>query len=228
MRDAPGVLFRDRRDAGRQLAREGLARLHGKDVVVLGLPRGGVPVAAEVASALGAPLDVLVVRKLGLPFEPEIAMGAIGENDVRVIDDAVVTRAQVTREELAEVERRERAVLTARVARLRGRVARRSTCAGGSPSSSMTASPRVRPHGLRVRSPAGSEPPGSCWPCRSPRRRWSEHFPEADGLACARAPHTFQAVSRYYRDFTPTSEDEVVRLLDAARRQETRVADQLG
>ena len=72
------VVFADRVDAGRQLA-ERLEHLRGQDVVVLGLPRGGVPVAAEVAAALDAPLDVIVVRKLGVPFQPELAMGAIGE-----------------------------------------------------------------------------------------------------------------------------------------------------
>ena len=84
--------FSDRTAAGRQLA-ERLVHLRGPDVVVLGLPRGGVPVAFEVATALGAPLDVLVVRKLGVPFQPELAMGAIGEGGVRVLNDAVVRAA---------------------------------------------------------------------------------------------------------------------------------------
>jgi len=112
------IMFADRVDAGRQLAAR-LGYLHGQDVVVLGLPRGGVPVAFEVAEALDAPLDVIVVRKLGVPFQPELAMGAIGEGGVRVLDAEVLARAQVTEEELRTAERRERGLLEARVARLR-------------------------------------------------------------------------------------------------------------
>ena len=78
-------MFADRADAGRRLAAK-LGHLRGEPVVVLGLPRGGVPVAFEVARALGAPLDVIVVRKLGVPFQPELGMGAIGEDGVRVIN----------------------------------------------------------------------------------------------------------------------------------------------
>jgi putative phosphoribosyl transferase len=112
------VVFADRADAGRRLARE-LEAVRGQDVVVLGLPRGGVPVAFEVAAALGAPLDVIVVRKLGLPFRPELAMGAIGEGGVRVLDPDVLAAARITAAELATVERRERATLQTRVTRLR-------------------------------------------------------------------------------------------------------------
>src|SRR5665811_461140 len=112
------ITFADRVDAGRQLAAR-LGYLHGQDVVVLGLPRGGVPVAFEVAEALDAPLDVIVVRKLGVPFQPELAMGAIGEESVREFDDWVLAHAGVTEEELRTVERRERVQLEARVARLR-------------------------------------------------------------------------------------------------------------
>src|SRR5580700_6134168 len=99
-------MFTDRADAGRRLARK-LAPLQG-DVVVLGLPRGGVPVAFEVATELGAPLDVIVVRKLGLPTQPELAMGAIGEGGVRILNEAVVQRARVTAADLAAAEERER------------------------------------------------------------------------------------------------------------------------
>ncbi|HEX2288662.1 MAG TPA: phosphoribosyltransferase, partial [Pseudonocardiaceae bacterium] len=87
-------MFVDRVDAGRQLGRR-LQYLRGEDVVVLGLPRGGVPVAAEVALALGAPLDVIMVRKLGVPFQPELAMGAIGEGGVRILVPETVRRAGV-------------------------------------------------------------------------------------------------------------------------------------
>ena len=105
------VLFRNRVDAGRRLA-ERLGLVAG-DVVVVGLPRGGVPVAAEVARTLGAPLDVIVVRKLGVPSQPELAMGAVGEDGVRVIDDELVAEVGVSTDELRIIEERERAEVVA-------------------------------------------------------------------------------------------------------------------
>ena len=101
------VQFTDRADAGRQLAAD-LGFLRGSGAVVLGLPRGGVPVAFEVAAEIGAPLDVIVVRKLGLPTQPELAMGAIGEGGVRILNEAVVQRAWVTPADLAAAEETER------------------------------------------------------------------------------------------------------------------------
>jgi len=97
----------DRTDAGLALARS-VEHLRGADVVVLGLPRGGVPVAYEVAKALQAPLDVIVVRKLGVPYQPELAMGAIGEGGIRVSNDEVILRGGITAQEIAAVEERER------------------------------------------------------------------------------------------------------------------------
>ena len=108
------MLFIDRADAGRHLAQR-LRHLRGTDVVVLGLPRGGVPVAFEVAEELRAPLDVIVVRKLGVPFQPEYGFGAIGEGGARVIDDRVVRLTRLTGPEIAAVEARERARLDRRV-----------------------------------------------------------------------------------------------------------------
>jgi len=112
-------LFDDRVDAGRQLA-ECLKSLRGQDIVVLGLPRGGVPVAFEVAKALYAPLDVLVVRKLGVPFQPELAFGAIGEGGLRVINESVVQQADLSEEDMAVVEAEQRAELARRSERFRG------------------------------------------------------------------------------------------------------------
>lgn len=112
-------VFVDRGDAGRRLGQR-LHHLRGGDLVVLGLPRGGVRVAAEVAVALGAPLDVIVVRKLGVPSQPELAMGAVGEGGVRVLVPETVWRAGVSEDELASVERRERAELKRRAQRFRG------------------------------------------------------------------------------------------------------------
>ena len=109
------MLFVDRADAGRQLARR-LLYLRGTDAVVVALPRGGVPVAAEVARELRAPLDVIVVRKLGVPFQPECGFGAIGEGGATVIDDRVVRQARLTRHAIAGAEARERARLDRRLA----------------------------------------------------------------------------------------------------------------
>ena len=111
------VVFADRVDAGRRLA-ERLGHLRDQNVVVLGLPRGGVPVAAEVAGALHAPLDVILVRKIGVPFHPELAMGAIGEGDVRIVNDDVIHVAQVTTTQFHAVEVRERAELERRAGRV--------------------------------------------------------------------------------------------------------------
>src|SRR5690606_10947327 len=110
-----GVLyFADRREAGRRLASR-LSHLRGEDLVVLGLPRGGVPVAAEVAESIDAPLDVLVVRKLGVPWQPELAMGAIGEGDVRVLNREVVAVYGIGEGTIREVEAQERVELQRRV-----------------------------------------------------------------------------------------------------------------
>ena len=100
-------LYDDRVDAGSQLARR-LKYLRGQDVVVLGLPRGGVPVAFEVAKALQAPLDVVVIRKLGVPFQPELAFGAIGEDGVRVLNDSVVRETHLDGDDMDAVERKQR------------------------------------------------------------------------------------------------------------------------
>jgi putative phosphoribosyl transferase len=111
--------FRDRIDAGRQLAAK-LKYLQGSQLVVLGLPRGGVPVAAEVARALTAPLDVIVVRKLGVPFQPEFAMGALGEDGIRVVNPETQRLAGVTQGELGAIEQRERQEIARRAERYRG------------------------------------------------------------------------------------------------------------
>src|SRR4029077_7107794 len=148
-----------------------------EDVVVLALPRGGVPVAAEGARALGAPLDVIVVRKLGVPGQPELGMGAIGEGDVRIINPEVVAITHVTDAEIAAVERRERAELDRRARRFPGGrppppPARPPASAatgpaprwrGGPRSSSTTASRPARPPGPPARSRGPRARPGWCW-----------------------------------------------------------------
>jgi len=211
------VVFEDRWDAGRALAAR-LAFLRAQDVVVLGLPRGGVPVASVVAESLDAPLDVIVVRKLGVPFQPELAMGAIGEGGVRVLDRMLLARARVTEEELAAVEAREGAVLDARVERLRrgrprvdlhGRVA---VVVDDGIATGATA--RVA---CRVARQLGAERVVLAVPV-APAQTLRE-LPEADAVVCVSAPQRFRAVGAHYVDFSPTTDDEVVALLEQADRR---------
>jgi putative phosphoribosyl transferase len=211
------VVFADRVDAGRQLA-ERLGHLRGDDVVVLGLPRGGVPVAAEVAKALDAPLDVIVVRKLGVPFQPELAMGAIGEGGACVFDVDVLTHAGVSEDDIARVMERERAELEDRVARLRrgrgrldlgGRVAVVVDDGVATGSTARVACSVARQLGAAkviVAVPVGAA-------------RTLRDLKEADEVVCVATPSRFAAVGHHYRDFSPTSDDEVVVALDEAARR---------
>ncbi|OJV58744.1 MAG: phosphoribosyl transferase [Cellulomonas sp. 73-145] len=208
------TLFADRVDAGRALARL-LEPLRGQGVVVLGLPRGGVPVAYEVAQTLGAPLDVIVVRKLGVPFQPELAMGAIGEGGARVLDHHVLTSVGVPEDDVAEVERRERIELDSRVARLRsgrarvdltGRVAVVVDDGIATGSTMRVACTVARSLGAaRVVAAVPVAPADVVQDLR-----------EADEVVCVATPRTFRAVGAHYRDFSSTTDDEVVLLLDAA------------
>lgn len=206
--------FVDRADAGRRLAAR-LQHLRGPDLVVLGLPRGGVPVAFEVARALAAPLDVVIVRKLGLPRHPELAMGAIGEGGFEVLDPALVRRAGLTGEELAAVETRERAELTSRVARLRhGRApldltGRLAVVVDDGVATGATA--RVA---CQVARHLGAAPVVLAVPVAPPAVRHG--VPEADEVVVVETPARFVSVGHHYRDFEPTPEEQVVALLAAA------------
>ncbi|MEU3175871.1 phosphoribosyltransferase family protein, partial [Streptomyces sp. NPDC007000] len=207
------MFFRDRRDAGRQLAAR-LGHLKGTEVVVLGLPRGGVPVAAEVAEALGAPLDVCLVRKLGVPFQPELGMGAIGEGGVRVINDDVVRTARVAPDELTRVEAREGEVLENRARRYRG---------GREPVGTEGRTVVVVDDGVATGSTARAA-------CRIARARgaarivlavpvaphdWASRLGgDADELVCPHTPWDFSAIGQFYSGFFQTGDDEVVACLE--------------
>jgi predicted phosphoribosyltransferase len=208
------VRFTDRADAGRRLAE----RLRGElaaDAVVLGLPRGGVPVAYEVARALDLPLDVVVVRKLGLPYQPELAMGAVGEG-VRVLNEHVLRRAGVDAAGLDAVERRERAEVDRRTALLRsGRPA--VPLAGrevvvvddgiATGSTARAACQVVRARGARrvvLAAPVA--------PARVP----AELADAADEVVVLHASVNFGAVGQFYVDFDQTSDEEVTALLALA------------
>jgi putative phosphoribosyl transferase len=207
------VPFQDRRDAGRRLA-DALEPLRAERPVVLGLPRGGVPVAAEVARALGAPLDVILVRKLGVPRQPELAMGAIGEDGVRVLNAEVVRGVAISSQVIVEVEARERAELASRAERYRsgrsrvdltGRTVVIVDDGIATGSTARAAIAVARAHGASkvvVAAPVG------------PPRVGRELADEADQVVCLESPPRFVAVGQFYEDFSQTTDAEVVAQLD--------------
>jgi predicted phosphoribosyltransferase/pimeloyl-ACP methyl ester carboxylesterase len=216
-------MFRNRVEAGRRLARA-LASFASEDPVVLGLPRGGVPVAAEVARALGAPLDVAVVRKLGLPRQPELAMGAIGEEGTRVLNDEVVEQSGVTADVIDAVEQAERQVLEHRVAifrhdrepvTLQARTAVIVDDGIATGATARAACQIARARGARrivLAVPVGS------------RDRLEQLRDVADDVICLEIPDAFFAVGQAYADFRQVSDQEVVEVLNAATPAEASVA----
>ncbi|HVC14690.1 MAG TPA: phosphoribosyltransferase family protein [Acidimicrobiales bacterium] len=211
------MMFVDRVDAGRQLAAR-LEHLRGSPVVVLGLPRGGVPVACEVATELGMPLDVIVVRKLGMPFQPELGMGAVGEGGVRVLNEEIVRMAGVSDREIAAVEARERVELDRRARRFRGdrppvplagHTALVIDDGIATGSTARTACQVARAQGAaRVVLAVPVAPPG--WEARI--------GPDADEFVCLATPEMFFAIGQFYEDFSQTTDDEVVDCLERAGR----------
>jgi len=211
------MLFRDRADAGRQLLAR-LGRYAGRDdVLVLGLPRGGIPIAYEIARGLGAPLDVFVVRKLGVPGQEELAMGAIATGGVRVVNPDVVDALhippavldRVAAEEGRELERRERSYRGDRPEPgVRGKtvVLVDDGLATGSTMRAAVAA-------LRQQGPARvvvAVPVGAISTCEDLRR-------EVDDIVCLATPEPFLAVGRFYDDFSQTTDQEVHDLLASAR-----------
>lgn len=219
--------FTDRTEAGRQLA----ARLAGRvpdDSVVLGLPRGGVPVALQVARALDLPLDVIVVRKLGVPWHPELAMGAIGEDGVRVLDDEVLRAARVSGESFRRVEHDERAELDRRAVRFRGDRPRTDLTGrtalivddGIATGSTARAACQVaREHGAsRVVLAAPVAPVDTVERLRH----------DADEVVVLRTPEPFGAVGQFYDDFSPVPDAAVARMLADHRPPPVTAGDVAG
>ena len=208
-------IFRDRQDAGRQLA-DALLAYEGPDTVVVGLPRGGMPVAAEVADRLGAPLDVFVVRKLGVPYQPELAMGAIASGGVLVRNERVLRLLPDAEASLAQVRQREQAVLAGREAMYRGQrpaldlvgtrviVVDDGVATGATMKAAVKALRKSGASSVIVAVPVGA--PDTC-------RELEE---EADTLVCLQAPRLFSAVGQWYEDFGQTTDDEVGEILRSA------------
>ncbi|MEV7447052.1 phosphoribosyltransferase family protein [Streptomyces sp. NPDC091204] len=209
------MLFLHRTDAGERLA-EALGHLRGADPVVLGLPRGGVPVAFRVARALGAPLDVIVVRKLGVPYHRELGFGAIGEGGVRVVNEDIVRSSRVRPQDLAAVEHAEEAELARQARRFRGERPRVALAGRtvivvddgiATGSTAAAACEVVRAQGAaRVVLAVPVAPPDAVARLRT----------AADEVVCLSAPHAFRAVGEWYEDFSQTPDEEVVALLARA------------
>lgn len=209
--------FRDRREAGRLLAQRLSAYKGRADLLVLALPRGGVPVAFEVARALEAPLDVLLVRKLGLPGHEELAIGAVATGGIRILDEDLLAQFGISEEMLGLIAEREQRELLRREQAYRGaappRDVRGKTVILVDDGLATGSSMRAAVLALRQRAPARLvvavpvAPPSTCAALRE----------QADDVVCARTPEPFAAVGQWYEDFSQTSDEEVRQLLALGR-----------
>jgi putative phosphoribosyl transferase len=216
------MIFDDRVDAGRRLAERLSSYAKRSDVVVLGIPRGGVPVAFEVAAALGAPLDVFVSRKLGVPGQEELAFGAVATGGVRVLDRDLIESLGISKQEIeeitdrvrAEVERRERVYRGSRPPlQLKGKIAiliDDGIATGSSMQAAIKALRHLKPARIVVAVPVA--PLSTCHRLRT----------EVDELVCVHMPEEFYAIGNFYIDFSQVADEEVTELL---HRISPRVAD---
>jgi len=214
------MLFKDRRDAGRQLVAR-LRRYEHESPAVLALPRGGVPVGYEIATALGAPLDIIVVRKLGAPGQPELGIGAVvdGEHPEGVLNDEVVQLLGVSDEYLRHEVGRQLEEIRRRQAAYRGGheaapIADRTAilvddglATGASMRAAVRGVRRARPRRVVLAVPV------------APTDTVASFRGEVDDVVCLSTPELFGAVGNFYQDFSQTTDAEVVELLAAARRQ---------
>lgn len=215
-----GITYRDRREAGWKLAKMLSSYAGQPDVVVLGLPRGGIPVAFEVAKALEAPLDVFVVRKLGVPGYPELAMGAIASGGARIINEDVIAGLDIPDEAIERVALREEQEIAKREEIYRGARPRMSLtgktiilvddglATGATMRAAVSALRGYRPKKIVVAVPTA--PPEVC-----------AAFDElVDETICLTTPQFFMGVGGVYRDFSQTTDQEVREMLEEAGRKE--------
>ena len=208
--------FVNRSHAGRRLAHL-LDHVRGESAVVLGLPRGGIPVGFEVALRLSAPLEVLLVRKLGVPFQPELAFGALGEGGIRIIDEDRVTRLGITPEQVDRIEQRERQEI-ARQAKLyrQGRatadlsmktavIVDDGIATGSTALAACSIARRLGAERIIMATPV------------APRNAPAIFKDAADEFVSLSIPRRFAAIGFFYTDFRPTSDPEVIELLERAR-----------
>jgi len=211
------IPFNDRVDAGRQLA-AALSRYRGRpDVLVLGLPRGGLPVAAVVAATLGVPLDIFLVRKVGVPGHPELAMGAVAEGGVEVLANDTIRDLDIPFSLVAQAAARERLELERRNRQYRGERPRPpirdrtviliddGLATGATMEAAIVALRESRPAAIVAAAPVGARE--TCQRLRA----------VADEVVCLATPEPFTAVGLWYRNFDQTSDDEVRALLAEAR-----------
>ncbi len=221
------MVFTDRGDAGRALAHR-LSKFRGTDAVVLALPRGGVPVGFEVATLLELPLDVIVVRKLGVPHHPELALGAIGEDGTTVLNDEVIRAARLSGADVGRVAERERAELDRRVRRYRDgwpRIdLRHRTAILVDDGIATGATARAA---CEVARNLGASEVVVAAPVMSPTARL-ELTSSADEVVTVEAPEAFYAVGTAYDDFAQVSDLDVVRLLHATRTADPARAPGIG
>jgi putative phosphoribosyl transferase len=209
----PQERFRDRRQAGQLLAQQLLHYKSQGDVIVLALPRGGVPVAYEIAQSLQVPLDVFVVRKLGVPWQPELAMGAIASDGVEILNDDVVTSYGISPELIRAVAQKEREELQRRLAQYRGTrplpqlsnhtviLVDDGLATGSTMRAAVAAVRHEQPKTVVVAVPVAA------------RTTCQEFQKEVDEIVCLRTPPGFMAVGAWYEDFSQTTDQEVRELL---------------
>lgn len=212
------MLFRDRHDAGRKLATKLTKYANRQDVVVLGLPRGGVPVAFQIAQSLCAPLDVFIVRKLGVPGHEELAMGAIASGNITVLNNHLIEQLHVSQPQVASTTALEKQELTRRETlyrrdrpphELTGKqviVVDDGLATGASMRAAVSAISRLSPAKITVAVPVAA--PETC-------RMLQKHV---DEVICFATPESFTSVGSWYRDFHQTTDHEVQKLLEIAAR----------
>lgn len=210
------MVFQDREEAGRKLAEQLRAYANRNDVIVLGIPRGGVPVAYEVARALNAPLDIFVSRKLGVPWQEELAFGAVATGGARVLDHEIIEAIGISDEEIEQISARTRKELERRENLYRGaRPALKvygltvilvddGIATGSSMRAAINALRQMRPAQLVVAVPVA--PQSTCKRLRS----------EVDQLVCVQMPEDFYAIGQFYEDFSQVADEEVTQLLHRA------------